>query len=160
VIDFDVGLRNLDLVMGPSAASSSTSSIVSKGRQAFAGSDPRHGDWRRCGCCRLRSPGQDALTEVGELRASSKKCAASSTGSFAISGRHRARRNSAMRFADAAIIVTTIRKVSSVRDSDRIIGLLDLQDREAEKSDRIEKHHPHYPLRSTTRSARENAHDR
>jgi len=45
----------------------------------------------------------------------------------------------AMRHADAAIIVTNP-EVSSVRDSDRIIGLLDSKTMKAERGERIEKH--------------------
>jgi septum site-determining protein MinD len=45
----------------------------------------------------------------------------------------------AMRFADAAVIVTNP-EVSSVRDSDRIIGLLDSKTERAEKGQRVEKH--------------------
>src|SRR2546426_500455 len=45
----------------------------------------------------------------------------------------------AMRFADAAVIVTNP-EVSSVRDSDRIIGLLDSKTEKAENGQRIEKH--------------------
>jgi septum site-determining protein MinD len=45
----------------------------------------------------------------------------------------------AMRFADAAIIVTNP-EVSSVRDSDRIIGLLDSKTEKAEKGGTVDKH--------------------
>jgi septum site-determining protein MinD len=45
----------------------------------------------------------------------------------------------AMRFADTAVIVTNP-EVSSVRDSDRIIGLLDSKTEKAEKGQRIDKH--------------------
>jgi len=45
----------------------------------------------------------------------------------------------AMRFADAAVIVTNP-EVSSVRDSDRIIGLLDSKTEKAEKGQIVEKH--------------------
>jgi len=45
----------------------------------------------------------------------------------------------AMRFADAAVIVTNP-EVSSVRDSDRIIGLLDSKTEKAEKGQRMDKH--------------------
>ena len=45
----------------------------------------------------------------------------------------------AMRFADTAVIVTNP-EVSSVRDSDRIIGLLDSKTEKAEKGERIDKH--------------------
>ena len=45
----------------------------------------------------------------------------------------------AMRHADIAIVVTNP-EVSSVRDSDRIIGLLDSKTERAENGERIEKH--------------------
>ena len=45
----------------------------------------------------------------------------------------------AMRHADVAIVVTNP-EVSSVRDSDRIIGLLDAKTARAEKGERIDKH--------------------
>ena len=45
----------------------------------------------------------------------------------------------AMRFAEVAIIVTNP-EVSSVRDSDRIIGLLDAKTLRAERGERIDKH--------------------
>ena len=44
-----------------------------------------------------------------------------------------------MRFADAAVIVTNP-EVSSVRDSDRIIGMLDAKTVKAEKGERVNKH--------------------
>ncbi len=45
----------------------------------------------------------------------------------------------AMRHADAAVVVTNP-EVSSVRDSDRIIGMLDSKTAKAEKGERIDKH--------------------
>ncbi|HUA77911.1 MAG TPA: septum site-determining protein MinD, partial [Acetobacteraceae bacterium] len=45
----------------------------------------------------------------------------------------------AMRHADAAVVVTNA-EVSSVRDSDRIIGLLDSKTEKAERGQRITKH--------------------
>ena len=45
----------------------------------------------------------------------------------------------AMRHADIAVVVTNP-EVSSVRDSDRIIGLLDAKTAKAERGERIEKH--------------------
>jgi septum site-determining protein MinD len=45
----------------------------------------------------------------------------------------------AMRHADVAVVVTNP-EVSSVRDSDRIIGLLDSKTERAEKGEKIEKH--------------------
>jgi septum site-determining protein MinD len=44
-----------------------------------------------------------------------------------------------MRHADAAIIVTNP-EVSSVRDSDRIIGLIDSKTIKAERGERVDKH--------------------
>ena len=48
----------------------------------------------------------------------------------------------AMRYADEAVIVTNP-EVSSVRDSDRIIGMLDSKTVKAERGERIEKHTNH-----------------
>jgi septum site-determining protein MinD len=45
----------------------------------------------------------------------------------------------AMRHADLAVVVTNP-EVSSVRDSDRIIGLLDSKTEKAERGERMEKH--------------------
>ena len=45
----------------------------------------------------------------------------------------------AMRHADLAVVVTNP-EVSSVRDSDRIIGLLDSKTERAERGERMEKH--------------------
>ena len=45
----------------------------------------------------------------------------------------------AMRYADAAVIVTNP-EVSSVRDSDRIIGMLDSKTVKAERGEMVEKH--------------------
>src|SRR4029453_18293250 len=45
----------------------------------------------------------------------------------------------AMRYADEAVIVTNP-EVSSVRDSDRIIGLLDAKTEKAEQGERVTKH--------------------
>src|SRR5713101_6365201 len=45
----------------------------------------------------------------------------------------------AMRYADEAVIITNP-EVSSVRDSDRIIGMLDSKTVKAEKGERVEKH--------------------
>jgi septum site-determining protein MinD len=44
-----------------------------------------------------------------------------------------------MRFADLAVVVANP-EISSVRDSDRIIGLLDAKTRRAEDGERFEKH--------------------
>ncbi len=64
----------------------------------------------------------------------------SSTGSFAtaLTGIERGAALT-MRFADIAIIVANA-EVSSVRDSDRIIGLLDAKTEIAEKGGQVERH--------------------
>src|SRR5205823_8634343 len=49
----------------------------------------------------------------------------------------------AMRYADEAVIVTNP-EVSSVRDSDRIIGMLDSKTVRAEKGEVVKKHLPRY----------------
>jgi len=136
VIDFDVGLRNLDLVMGASAASSSTSVNVVQGvAKLSAGSDPRQGDWRRLvAAAGFADPGQDALTEVG-VASVIKEMRASSDWVIAMVGRHRARATLAMRFADAAIILTNpeVSSVARFRSHHRPTRL---QDREGRKGDR------------------------
>jgi len=83
VVDFDVGLRNLDLVMG------------AERRVVF-----------------------DLINVVQGVERGATL---------------------AMRFADTAVIVTNP-EVSSVRDSDRIIGLLDSKTEKAENGQRIDKH--------------------
>ena len=73
---------------------------------------------------RERHPGAAREIRLGDLRQP---------------GRHRARRHARHAYADAAVIVTNP-EVSSVRDSDRIIGLLDSKTEKAEKGERVEKH--------------------
>ena len=65
----------------------------------------------------------------------------------------------AMRHADAAIIVTNP-EVSSVRDSDRIIGLLNSKTVKAEKRRTGRKASAHHPLPPVARRARRDADDR
>ena len=57
VVDFDVGLRNLDLVHGRRAPRRVRSHQRGAGRrQAAAGADPRQAAGERSGCCRPRRP--------------------------------------------------------------------------------------------------------
>jgi septum site-determining protein MinD len=140
VVDFDVGLRNLDLVMG------------AERRVVFDLVNVIHGVARlpqalirdkRLETLTLLPASQtrdkDALTEQGvanvikELRAKFDWVICDSPAGIERGA------TLAMRFADAAVIVTNP-EVSSVRDSDRIIGLLDSKTERAERGQRVEKH--------------------
>ena len=65
----------------------------------------------------------------------------------------------AMRHADVAIVVTNP-EVSSVRDFDRIIGLLDFKTAKAERGEQIEKHLLLTRYDAGTRRTRRNAEGR
>src|SRR6516165_1436331 len=105
-IDFDVGLRNLDLVMGAERRVVFDLINVVQGMAKLSQALIRD---KRLETLWLLPASQtrdkDALTEIGV----------------------------------AAVIVTNP-EVSSVRDSDRIIGLLDSKTEKAEKGEQIEKH--------------------
>jgi septum site-determining protein MinD len=140
VVDFDVGLRNLDLVMG------------AERRVVFDLINVIHGvaklqqalirDKRLDNLCLLpasQTRDKDALTENGvarviaELRTKFDWIICDSPAGIERGA------TLAMRNADAAIIVTNP-EVSSVRDSDRIIGLLDSKTAKAERGERVAKH--------------------
>src|SRR5574340_119952 len=93
VVDFDVGLRNLDLVMGAERRVVYDLTYVAEGK--------------------VRLP--QALIRDKRIE------------------------TLAMRYADLAVVVTNP-EVSSVRDSDRIIGLLDAKTEKASRGERMEKH--------------------
>jgi septum site-determining protein MinD len=140
VIDFDVGLRNLDLVLG------------AERRVVFDLINVIHGvaklqqalirDKRLDNLCLLpasQTRDKEALTEDGvaevitELRTKFDWIICDSPAGIERGA------TLAMRNADAAIIVTNP-EVSSVRDSDRIIGLLDSKTVKAERGEQVEKH--------------------
>ena len=140
VVDFDVGLRNLDLVMG------------AERRVVFDLVNVVQGDARlpqalirdkRIDTLALLPASQtrdkDALTEEGvgrvieELRASFDWIICDSPAGIEKGA------TLAMRFCDLAVVVTNP-EVSSVRDSDRIIGLLDSKTLQAERGGRLDKH--------------------
>lgn len=140
VVDFDVGLRNLDLVMG------------AERRVVFDMIDVINGDAKlsqalikdkRIPTLSLLPASQtrdkDALTEEGvtevieQLRKTYDWVVCDSPAGIERGATH------AMRHADVALIVTNP-EISSVRDSDRIIGLLDSKTEKAEKGEEIEKH--------------------
>jgi septum site-determining protein MinD len=140
VVDFDVGLRNLDLVMGAERRVVydliNVVQGVAKLPQALI-RDKRIDTLSLLPASQTRD--KDALTEEGvarviqELRAKFDWVICDSPAGIERGA------TLAMRFVDEAIIVTNP-EVSSVRDSDRIIGLLDSKTEKAEKGERIEKH--------------------
>src|SRR5688500_4002913 len=140
VIDFDVGLRNLDLVMGAERRVVfdliNVVQGVAKLPQALI-RDKRLDTLWLLPASQTRD--KDALTEAGvqqvisELRERFSWVICDSPAGI--------ERGAilAMRHADAAVIVTNP-EVSSVRDSDRIIGMLDSKTEKAERGERMEKH--------------------
>jgi septum site-determining protein MinD len=140
VVDFDVGLRNLDLVMGAERRVVFDLINVIQGVARLSQALIRD---KRLETLWLLPASQtrdkDALTEQGvasiikELRAKFDWVICDSPAGIERGA------TLAMRFADAAVIVTNP-EVSSVRDSDRIIGLLDSKTERAEKGQRVAKH--------------------
>jgi septum site-determining protein MinD len=129
LIDFDVGLRNLDLVMGAERRVVydliNVVQGVAKLPQALI-KDKRLETLWLLPASQTRD--KDALTEDGiarviaELRETFDWVICDSPAGIERGA------TLAMRFADTAVIVTNP-EVSSVRDSDRIIGLLDAKTR-------------------------------
>jgi septum site-determining protein MinD len=140
VIDFDVGLRNLDLVMGAERRVVfdliNVVQGVAKLSQALI-RDKRLDNLSLLPASQTRD--KDALTEDGvarvinELRERFDWIICDSPAGIERGA------TLAMRYADAAVVVTNP-EVSSVRDSDRIVGLLDSKTVKAEKGERIDKH--------------------
>ena len=140
VVDFDVGLRNLDLVMGAERRVVYDLINVIQGvvklPQALI-RDKRIPTLSLLAASQTRD--KDALTEEGVARV-----IAGLRERFdwiicdSPAGIERGP-TLAMRHADTAVVVTNP-EVSSVRDSDRIIGLLDAKTEKAEKGERIDKH--------------------
>jgi septum site-determining protein MinD len=139
VVDFDVGLRNLDLVLGAERRVVYDFINVAQGdaklNQALI-RDKRMETLYLLAASQTRD--KDALTDQGvervvaELRQSFDWILCDSPAGIERGALL------AMRFADQAIVVCNP-EVSSVRDSDRIIGLLDSRTRRAEASERIDK---------------------
>src|SRR5436305_1559545 len=140
VIDFDVGLRNLDLVMGAERRVVfdliNVVQGVAKLPQALIRDKRLETLWLLPAS---QTRDKDALTEAGvasvikEMRDKFDWILCDSPAGIERGA------TLAMRFADTAVIVTNP-EVSSVRDSDRIIGLLDSKTELAEKGQRVEKH--------------------
>ena len=139
-IDFDVGLRNLDLVMG--CERRVVYDFVNVIRNEAKLQQALIRDKRLDNLCLLpasQTRDKEALTENGvaeviaELRTKFDWIICDSPAGIERGA------TLAMRHADAAIIVTNP-EVSSVRDSDRIIGLLDSKTAKAERGEQVEKH--------------------
>ncbi len=140
VVDFDVGLRNLDLVMGAERRVVFDLINVAQGTAKLSQAlirDKRLENLALLPASQTRD--KDALSEKGlarvikELRAQFDWVICDSPAGIERGAMM------AMRHADAAIIITNP-EVSSVRDSDRIIGLLDARTERAERGERVEKH--------------------
>jgi septum site-determining protein MinD len=140
LVDFDVGLRNLDLIMGAERRVVFDLVNVVQGDAKLAQALIRD---KRVDTLSLLPASQtrdkDALTEEGvgrvieELREKFDWIICDSPAGIEKGA------TLAMRFADVAVVVTNP-EVSSVRDADRIIGLLDSKTRRAEAGEMLEKH--------------------
>jgi septum site-determining protein MinD len=140
LVDFDVGLRNLDLIMGAERRVVfdliNVTHGVAKLSQALI-KDKRLENLWLLPASQTRD--KDALTEdgvakvIGELRERFDWVVCDSPAGI--------ERGAilAMRYADSAVIVTNP-EVSSVRDSDRIIGMLDSKTQKVENGQQIDKH--------------------
>lgn len=140
VVDFDVGLRNLDLVMGAERRVVYDLINVVQGEAKLSQALIRD---KRLEMLSLLPASQtrdkEALTIEGvakvidELRTKFDWVICDSPAGIERGAAL------AMYHADSAIIVANP-EVSSVRDSDRIIGLLDSKTARAEKGERVDKH--------------------
>ena len=140
VVDFDVGLRNLDLVMGAERRVVYDLINVAQGDARLPQAlvrDKRFENLFLLPASQTRD--KDALTEDGvervisEMRKGFDWVICDSPAGIERGA------TLAMRFSDLAIVVANP-EVSSVRDADRIIGLLDAKTQLAEKGEKMEKH--------------------
>ena len=141
VIDFDVGLRNLDLIMGCERRVVFDFVNVIQGeanlRQALI-RDKTYENLHILAASQTRD--KDALSLEGvekvlnDLAAEGFDYIICDSPAGIEKGAHHA-----MYFADEALVVTNP-EVSSVRDSDRVLGLLASKTRRAEKGERVKEH--------------------
>src|SRR5882757_4507318 len=138
VIDFDVGLRNLDLVMGAERRVVfdliNVVHGVAKISQALI-RDKRLDNLWLLPASQTRD--KDALTDEGVGTISEERRTKFDWSICDSPAGIERGATLAMRYADEAVIVTNP-EVSSVRDSDRIIGMLDSKTEKAEKGQRID----------------------
>ena len=140
VVDFDVGLRNLDLIMGAERRVVYDLINVVQGDAKLSQALIRD---KRVDTLHLLPASQtrdkDALTAegvarvMGELRERFDWVICDSPAGIERGAQL------AMYHADTAVVVTNP-EVSSVRDSDRIIGMLDSKTERAERGERVDKH--------------------
>src|SRR6266699_532651 len=140
VVDFDVGLRNLDLVLGAERrvvfALINVVQGVAKLSQALIRDKRLENLWLLPAS---QTRDKDALTDEGigtiiaDLRTRFDWIICDSPAGIERGA------TLAMRYADEAVIVTNP-EVSSVRDSDRIIGMLDSKTVRAERGEQVKKH--------------------
>ena len=157
VVDFDVGLRNLDLVMGAERRVVfdliNVVQGVAKLPQALIRDKRLENLWLLPAS---QTRDKDALTDEGvgrviaELRSRFDWILCDSPAGIERGA------TLAMRYADVAVIVTNP-EVSSVRDSDRIIGMLDSKTVRAETRRARREAPADHPLRSGARRARRDA---
>lgn len=142
VIDFDVGLRNLDLIMGCERRVVFDFVNVIHGEAALRQAlikDKHHDNLFVLAASQTRD--KDALTAEGvervldELKADGFDYIVCDSPAGIERGAHLA-----MYFADEALVVTNP-EVSSVRDSDRVLGLLASKTRKVEKGEGKVKEH-------------------
>ncbi|MFL6588232.1 MAG: septum site-determining protein MinD [Luteimonas sp.] len=141
VVDFDVGLRNLDLIMGCERRVVYDLVNVVQGEASLKQAlikDKRFDNLYVLAASQTRD--KDALTTDGVERVLKELAddgfeyivcdspAGIEKGAFL-----------AMYFADRAVVVVNP-EVSSVRDSDRVIGLLQSKTRRAENGERVQEH--------------------
>jgi len=140
VVDFDVGLRNLDLILGAERRVVYDLVNVIQGDAKLGQAlirDKRVEKLSLLPASQTRD--KDALTAPGiakviaELKTRFDWVICDSPAGIEKGAML------AMYHADVAVVVTNP-EVSSVRDSDRIIGMLDSKTERAEKGERIEKH--------------------
>jgi len=140
VVDFDVGLRNLDLVMGAERRVVYDLINVVQGDAKLVQAlirDKRIENLSLLPASQTRD--KDALTPegvervIGELKEKFDWVICDSPAGIEKGAML------AMYHADSAVVVTNP-EVSSVRDSDRIIGMLDSKTAKAERGEAIEKH--------------------
>ena len=160
VVDFDVGLRNLDLVMGAERRvvfdlinvmqgdAKLTQALIRDKRlenavPAAGLADPRQG----------RADQRGRRPVIGELREKFDWVICDSPAGIERGA------TLAMHHADLAVVVTNP-EVSSVRDTDRIIGLLDSKTERAETRRADGQAPAADPLRPGARGARRDAEDR
>ena len=141
VIDFDVGLRNLDLIMGCERRVVYDFVNVVHGEATLKQSlikDKRFDNLYVLAASQTRD--KDALTQDGvekvlkDLVAEGFEYIVCDSPAGIEKGAFLA-----MYFADRAVVVVNP-EVSSVRDSDRIIGMLDSKTVKAEQGERVTKH--------------------